>query len=520
MTLSKADTILLNARRKQSILLDMVVALQATWRMYVVRKKYTGTLHVPNLDFEHGAPRRSARMSHVLVIQRDIRRYLAQRKLRRSICAIVTIQKSVRGHTANRRFAQKKKGILAIQKHVKGRWIRFAYAMLRELVCKVQSRFRGYFVRKTVRIVLEQKMELYRQVMVSLWQSCHVQLSLRTKLWPVFSSNASFARVFVAEREIKRTWELLGISFENIPSNGVADETTKLAESVGIDIGVYVFCRKNGPVLAKKSALESTSPTLKEAYQVEEAERLQIHERLDSKASDNEALYRAFGIPSTEKMKKVAVARAVWSTLSLAESSVSTMLALFPELDGSLNIIFQQRTAKSKRRFPDALKNPPREVLMSKELWDSISLDGLIKKHNQEATHLFVTQVPSLMAKLDGIDRRRSTDWSSMLAVLNATRGPLTPTEKRREMIMSFLNTQAPVKSNEIPFPDIGLGVPSTGFPNIPMGDEEPPSTDFPDIPMENEQEKAEPIPAVDFPLVNGITATPESSSFPDLMEP
>lgn len=79
------------------------------------------------------------------------------------------------------------------------------------------------------------------------------------------------------------------------------------------------------------------------------------------------------------------------------------MMALFPELQGSLNIIFQSPSAKAKRRFPDA--KVADSLLLDKDTWERISLEGIIKRHVKEVTSLYITKVPSLMAKLDELNR-------------------------------------------------------------------------------------------------------------------
>ena len=106
------------------------------------------------------------------------------------------------------------------------------------------------------------------------------------------------------------------------------------------------------------------------------------------------------------------------------------MLKLFPELGGSLNVSFQPACSKSKKRFPDANKVPASLVTM--ELWEEISLDGLVRKHVMEVTHLYITQVPALMARLDSIDGRKSTEIQSWRLVFH---------ENEVTMIRNYLHT-------------------------------------------------------------------------------
>jgi hypothetical protein len=322
MTLSKADLIVMNARRKQSILLDLVIALQATWRMCIARKHYShfrrAVVHLQR-KFRHiptlatgGRPSPNVRLSHVLAIQRDARRFLARKMLQKSKRAVATLQRKARGHVARRRFTRQRASALMIQKHIKGRRDRFAFNMLKIMVCKVQACIRGFRVRNALQTVFESTMALYRREIVSLWQATHVPLSLRTKLWPAFSSGVGFARLRVAESELGRMWQTLGIESEK-KGLSVSDEATKMAKSIGIDMNNYCICQELSLLVDYGMPFESLRPALMQAYEFEEAERLQIHERLDAKASEKENVgrYKEFGIPSSEKMKKVALARAI-----------------------------------------------------------------------------------------------------------------------------------------------------------------------------------------------------------------
>lgn len=74
------------------------------------------------------------------------------------------------------------------------------------------------------------------------------------------------------------------------------------------------------------------------------------------------------------------------------------MMSLFPELDGSLQVTFQAASSKSRRRFPLASQTPV--FSYNKDFWESISLEGLVRKHSKEVTNAFLTEVPTMMARL------------------------------------------------------------------------------------------------------------------------
>jgi hypothetical protein len=91
------------------------------------------------------------------------------------------------------------------------------------------------------------------------------------------------------------------------------------------------------------------------------------------------------------------------------EKSVSTMMLIFPELEGALNIAFHYSSSKSRRRFNKAAKvtTPP----VQRSLWDEISLEGKMKKHMQEVATIYITKVPTLMAKLEEADNKKKAKW-------------------------------------------------------------------------------------------------------------
>jgi hypothetical protein len=153
-------------------------------------------------------------------------------------------------------------------------------------------------------------MSLYREQIVSLWQVANVSLSLRTKLWPTISTGQGFSRLRLAEEELGRLWEALGMGFD-VKAKFFNDETTRLGDFMGIDNRTYCMCSVSAD-LFKGNKLPEASQSLG-ALDPVEAERLQIYERLDSSKAitDIGRVYNAFNIPAKEKMKKVIVAKLI-----------------------------------------------------------------------------------------------------------------------------------------------------------------------------------------------------------------
>jgi len=91
------------------------------------------------------------------------------------------------------------------------------------------------------------------------------------------------------------------------------------------------------------------------------------------------------------------------------------MKHVFPELNNSLCIHFLKPSTKGQRRFPKSRK--PTLLPIYHLLWDKVSIEGNTKRHVKEVAMLFITRIPSLMIKLDAIDKRRNFKFDSFLEV-------------------------------------------------------------------------------------------------------
>jgi hypothetical protein len=271
--LSRADTLIINARRKQAILLDVVIKTQATCRMYLIRKQYTGS-----------AGKRP---------QREGLKF-------RSACQL---QRHFRGFIAYQKFQKLLTFACLIQKNARARRNRLIYAMVRNLVCNVQAHVRGILVRKRLSLVFAGRMKLYRSQLYSLWNLAFVPLALRTKMWPTIAHNESFSRLRLCESEIIRLIKVIGLKVGSC-NQGFNDPTIQAGASMGMDNGVYLICKSLSQII-EEQIHQKSSPTLEAAEGYENAERLQLYERLDSQVFANEVghLYELFSVPKKEKKK-------------------------------------------------------------------------------------------------------------------------------------------------------------------------------------------------------------------------
>ena len=318
-TLSRADTIVINARRKQGILLELMIEFQACCRRYSAQRKYKKFrgavfqlqrkfLRVPLV--KNDAESIDWRQRRAVLMQRHARAYLARVYARRRLTAIGLIQRWYRGETVRRSFRRLKHASIMAQNLVRGRLARFAFDLVRNLVSKVQARARGMQVRKRVTALFQRQIGLYKKQIFSLWQTTHTALSFRTKLWPCFAIGTGFLRIRVAELELVRLWKALGIGPKGIEEHSVSEEKSA---PLGVDSAVFCHCVKIMKMM-ENDLLPESSVTLQSSIKFEEAERQQIYIRLDewqSVEKDPQKIYSTFGIPSVEKKKKVLLSNLI-----------------------------------------------------------------------------------------------------------------------------------------------------------------------------------------------------------------
>jgi len=124
----------------------------------------------------------------------------------------------------------------------------------------------------------------------------------------------------VVESEFKRLWKMIDFSINEQSSWG-GDEIVKIANRIGIVS--YVYCRCQELHLSIRDVALQVSTAKDEvvagAFAYEEAERLQIYEKLGSKQYEKltKPMYGQFAIPLTAKMKKVALAKVLCKLLCL-----------------------------------------------------------------------------------------------------------------------------------------------------------------------------------------------------------
>jgi hypothetical protein len=283
----------------------------------------------------------------------------------------------------------------------------------------------------------------YKRQIFFLWNHVHVPLILRTKLWPeYFNAGHNFLRLRLVEAELIRLWALAGFKSKGTVAMNPSDDVARLSEFIGMNNTVFFRSKQCGSFL--KTIAESSSSKsdkVSDVVQAEEAERLQIYERLREITSEKELsnIYRNFNFPPDEKFKKMLLAKNIWTKFTDVENSVSTMNSLFPELLNSFSMKYQSPSLKGHRRFSKASRTPVPPI--DQNFFDKISVEGNVKKHVQEVAMLYITKVPSLMRRLD-----KSNVNGNLFAeefyrqVIQEVYGTKTWTDARRIMIMKYLD--------------------------------------------------------------------------------
>lgn len=212
---SSAEVMILNARRKQAILIGIIVKLQRLCRQFLERKRIHRTEEpiVPN------ATERAERI-----------------RLQKQLAAAVRVQRCFR-------FARKRRAATRIQAWRRGNTICLATGMLVDAIVRTQAVCRGVVARKQLRQLLSERIELYRKQIFKLWQLAGTPLTYRSKFWPLLKP-IGFVRLVIAENELKRLWKDLSLKPPSASDRAARNEFDALHPDyqLGIRSDCYSKC--------------------------------------------------------------------------------------------------------------------------------------------------------------------------------------------------------------------------------------------------------------------------------------
>jgi IQ calmodulin-binding motif len=198
---TSAEEIVMNARRKQAVLIGILIKLQSQCRVQRARQ---------------------------LVLDRKCQGANKEQKLispsifetRRLVRAVVRMQTWLRRSRLRRDFVRRRYAAVCLQKRVRGNRIRMGYVIFVGIFTRFQAIIRGHSVRKALRSLIKDRMTIYRSQMFALWKETFTPLSYRTKYWTAIKGDRILSLV-LAELELNRIWGVLKLStpIDSVPTN-------------------------------------------------------------------------------------------------------------------------------------------------------------------------------------------------------------------------------------------------------------------------------------------------------------
>jgi len=177
-----AEEVVLNARRKQAILLGIIISFQRLYRMRnggVAPARQFGGVLCEQFDQISREVREWGAASN---IQTCYRVYRMRSSIRRIRLAAARLQALARSHRA-----------------------RYAYGLVRQAVLMSQARCRGFIARRRLSTLIKGSLLRFRNHICLLWMKSNTSLCYRTKLWALIRKNGVLPFV-LAEEEILRLW--------------------------------------------------------------------------------------------------------------------------------------------------------------------------------------------------------------------------------------------------------------------------------------------------------------------------
>ena len=245
-----AHGIMLASRRKQGILLLLIVKIQASWRMYVAKRSYRQYRQAlvlveeregfisfadPGSHSSIDTARRNAKVRKLFLatvtIQHFIRVALKKKNIMHLRVAILG-QSLWRGHCVRRNFVTLKNATIKAQAIIRGRRIKFSFVLLKTALAQIQALIRGVLSRRKVFSLVQRRNERYRIQLFTLWQREGTPLSYRSKLWPHLC-HPSFLSLRLSTLELERLMDRLKIRFQGYSSSPVDDILFLEGEALG-----------------------------------------------------------------------------------------------------------------------------------------------------------------------------------------------------------------------------------------------------------------------------------------------
>lgn len=242
--LQSAEEVVLNSRRKQAILVGILIKLQAECRGFLVRKHVERRLSKISNTCSGGP---SSSMPSDLEREKERQAAAAAaRAAKRTANAAVRIQTAFRCNASRQKYLRVLYAVTQIAATARGRRVRLAYLLVQRAVARVQALSRAVAVRSKISTILSQRFEVYKHCIFVLWREASTPLSYRTKFWELLQK-PGFLVLSLEVSELRRLWS--GLSMEETTQLDAStlrnvDRTMNLAVSLGLSNELYLTAKE------------------------------------------------------------------------------------------------------------------------------------------------------------------------------------------------------------------------------------------------------------------------------------
>jgi hypothetical protein len=329
-----AQDLLLASRRKQGILMVVVVKIQALWRKFVAKGEYIRYRKALSIvqrrlrgpQTSAGAVSKAADTATsnsrvrkyvlaIVMIQRFVRAGLQRRK-QNKLQVVLAVQSWWRGKCIRVFLFAWRKAAVAAQAMARGRRVRLGYKLLMNDLARVQALIRGVQIRRKVFNIVQKRKKRYRSQLFTLWQREKTPLSYRSKLWP-YLCQPGFFSLRLCSLELERVLENLEIVLPDYPILSIDDTLISEAQSLGCScssewcyLGVKELTDRASGMREHTIWFPGESGDVVQGFHARlTAERLQIYDRLDNTVDKVilSEIYSLFRMTSEEKKKKARI---------------------------------------------------------------------------------------------------------------------------------------------------------------------------------------------------------------------
>lgn len=441
---STAEEVVMNARRKVSILLSIFVDFQAVSRGYLARHARLSKGTDPSIT--------EVKMDE-------------DAEARKTAAAAQKILSMVLIFRARRLLLQCRGAAILIQAVFRGRRAELIFGLIRQAVARFQARARGWLVRRLLDRLVAVRMKIYGPQLFALWKMANVSLAFRTNFWPYVTSTGLLG-MGIMETEILRLVKEVNLPADDAGFiNPELNRTIRECRRFGMNAQVLKLCilvegnSSAGESLHASFSGSHTDGTLhhhhqhgatsSEAVGRVAAERTQIYEKLSTiatnKAEIAEKLYDTFKVPLKDKQRKVTLSNAVWDRFLFADESAKLVLMLFPELSHSTNIKFAKPSSKGRRRIrsSDVIPAP-----LDESLWSHTFMDRRVRKNLAEVASAAILYMPRRLpsSSLPVSQEQRSANplhrekiWSQ---AVTSVQGHATWKQCRLQLMRTFVHEE------------------------------------------------------------------------------